>query len=53
MVEGRVLLPDPVPGNWESRGDQKQTSLKRDSLDLTDLGEPSSPLAHVQNSALG
>lgn len=43
MVEDRGLLTDPDPGIWESWGDQKQASLKRDCLDLTDLGEPSSP----------
>lgn len=53
MVEDKGLLTGPDPGNWESWGDKKQASLKRDSLNLTDLGEPSSPLVHVQNSALG
>ena len=54
MGEDRGLLTHPDPGNWENWGDQKQqVPLKKDCLDLTDLGETSSPLVHVQNSALG
>lgn len=53
MVETGELLTDSDPGNWESQAGQKQVSLKRDSLDLMDLGEISSTLVHVKTKSMG
>lgn len=47
LQKGKLLI-DSDPGNWESQQGQKQASL-----DITDFGEPSFRIVHMENGVLG